>query len=189
MIGGTCSMLSMPLWSKPPPSTISCLQPAPQAALARHAGESERRVRVLRIATTGEAPQRLVGMLIPEPAVEEVVAALSSGGADSAAGEEQPASSGGHGGEEPAGGSGTAHKEGVTPRAGKGAVPDGSPAGAGRSGKRHHRRRHGRVAARRHAPQPDGGSSDEEGGSEERQQQPQPRRMPHRSGRPASMKD
>ena len=35
-------------------------------------------MRVLRIATTGEERQRLVGMLIPEPAVEEVVAELSA---------------------------------------------------------------------------------------------------------------
>lgn len=43
-------------------------------------------MRVLRIATTGEDSQRLVGMLVPEPAVEEVVAELT--GAQPA---EQPA--------------------------------------------------------------------------------------------------
>lgn len=45
----------------------------------RHQKSSERRVRVLRIATTGEESQRLVGMLIPEPAVEEVVGELTRG--------------------------------------------------------------------------------------------------------------
>ena len=75
-----CRLPSAP--SRAPPSCRS--RPAPQRALARHVRSSERRMRVLRIATTGEEPQRLVGMLIPEPAVEEVVEALSAGAAGEA---------------------------------------------------------------------------------------------------------
>jgi hypothetical protein len=45
---------------------------AVQHALLRHAKKNERRFKVLRIATTGEDSQRLVGMLIPEAAVESV---------------------------------------------------------------------------------------------------------------------
>lgn len=52
-------------------------------------------MRVLRIATTGEDSQRLVGMLIPEPAVEEVVAELS--GERPQAGGDGPSASGGGG--------------------------------------------------------------------------------------------
>ena len=48
-----------------------------QRALVRHMKSSERRVRVLRIMTTGEQGQRLVGMLIPEPAVPDVVGELT----------------------------------------------------------------------------------------------------------------
>ncbi|EFN59033.1 hypothetical protein CHLNCDRAFT_137726 [Chlorella variabilis] len=47
-----------------------------QQAMVRHVKSSERRMRVLRIATTGEHPLRLVGMLIPDPAVGEVVEQL-----------------------------------------------------------------------------------------------------------------
>ncbi|GAB4817769.1 hypothetical protein N2152v2_004815 [Parachlorella kessleri] len=50
---------------------------AVQRALVRHMKSSERRVRVLRIMTTGEQSQRLVGMLIPEPAVPDVVGELA----------------------------------------------------------------------------------------------------------------
>ncbi|KAL4432432.1 hypothetical protein ABPG77_001731 [Micractinium sp. CCAP 211/92] len=49
---------------------------AVQAALAKHVKPSERRMRVLRIATTGDSLQRLVGMLVPEPAVEPVIQVL-----------------------------------------------------------------------------------------------------------------
>jgi hypothetical protein len=45
---------------------------AVQNALYRHVKKNERRIKVLRIATTGEESQRLVGMLIPEAAVESV---------------------------------------------------------------------------------------------------------------------
>lgn len=57
-----------------------------QRALVRHVKSSERRMRVLRISTTAEAgaepggegeSQRLVGMLLPESAVEDVVAELT----------------------------------------------------------------------------------------------------------------
>eukprot|EP00887_Chlorella_sp_A99_P005244 scaffold1.g5244.t1 len=49
---------------------------AVQRVLQRHVRNREQRMRVMRIATTGEAPQRLVGMLVPEAAVEEVVKGL-----------------------------------------------------------------------------------------------------------------
>lgn len=45
---------------------------AVQLAMLRHVKKNERRIKVLRIATTGEESQRLVGMFIPEAAVESV---------------------------------------------------------------------------------------------------------------------
>lgn len=45
---------------------------AVQSAMLRHVKKNERRIKVLRIATTGEESQRLVGMFIPEAAVESV---------------------------------------------------------------------------------------------------------------------
>lgn len=133
--------------------------------LARQASESERRVRVLRIAATGEQPQRLVGMLIPEPAVDEVVAALSSrsggagGGEGGAAG--QQAASAGKASEQAEGSGGAKEKaggKGTTPRAPKAAGEAVSPKAGGHSGRRHHRRRHHRAAAARHEAEPGDGS-------------------------------
>jgi hypothetical protein len=60
---------------------------AVQRALVRHVSAKERRMRVLRIATTGENSQRLVGMLVPEPAVADVVAELTKEAAEAEAAE------------------------------------------------------------------------------------------------------
>ena len=48
-----------------------------QAGLRHHARTRDQRMRVMRIATTDDPPQRLVGMLVPEVAVEEVVRRLT----------------------------------------------------------------------------------------------------------------
>lgn len=69
-----------PALTSPHPTPNSSPHPPPsplQKALVRHLKSGERRMRVLRIATTGEDSTRLVGMLIPEPAVAEVVEELT----------------------------------------------------------------------------------------------------------------
>ncbi|PRW58205.1 strawberry notch-like [Chlorella sorokiniana] len=161
---------------------------AVQDVLARHASESERRVRVVRIATTGEQPQRLVGMLIPEPAVEEVVAALrsrsgdGSGSGGNAAGAEQaPAAGSGQGSQQEEegaeGGKEGAAKgspaKGATRRAAKAEGEVGSPKAGGHSGRRHHRRRHRHAAA------------EADGGSGEDLPSPKRRRHGHKAAKPA----
>lgn len=52
---------------------------AVQRAMVRYVKKNERRMRVLRIATTGEESLRLVGMFIPEAAVDSVVEELTGG--------------------------------------------------------------------------------------------------------------
>jgi hypothetical protein len=69
-----------------------------QRALVRHVKSAERRMRVLRIETTGEGSQRLVGMFVPEPAVEDVVEELTGADDDG----EQEALPGGEAGAAPA---------------------------------------------------------------------------------------
>ena len=155
----------------------------PQDVLARHATESERRVRVVRIATTGEQPQRMVGMLIPEPAVDEVVAALSSrsaeGSGGGAAAEQAPAAGSGQTSEQAEGNEGDdqagavgSPAKGSTPRAAKVAGEVGSPKAGSCSGRRHHRRRHHRGGEQR----PEGEAGLGSGGED----LPSPTRKRHR---------
>lgn len=114
-----------------------------QAALARHVKPSERRMRVLRIATTDDPPTRLVGILIPSPAVAEVEARL----------EGQGGAAGSDGGEEWHGGSSADGEER--------APADGAT--GGRGGKHH--RRHHRHSSPRQQQQPEAAAAAEEGGS------------------------